>query len=172
MNTNEFSQYFTRQEAIALTNTTSSRLAYLEKIGVIVPEKFGSLKKPTVLYSWRQLLQIQAVMWMSEFISLVALKRTVQFLNTVEFWDELTDKNLIIADTEIYTCAPDFSDLPDIMETVSKQYGIIGQPITIVSSLKDLSKHICQQAMKSPNIDFSLFEAKLKLNGVTIHPFD
>ena len=42
---------FTRQEAIALTRTTSSRLAYLDRVKVVVPQKFGNSKKPVVIYS-------------------------------------------------------------------------------------------------------------------------
>lgn len=162
--------YFTRQETMILTDTTSSRLAYLDRIGLIVPEKYGSPKKPTVVYSWRQLLQIRAIKYIEKFVPLVALKRTVHLLNTIELGDELASKPVIIADTEMYTCAPDFSDLPDVIETISKQAYFTGHPITITSPLTDLATDIVYIALKSSVIDFEQFRIKLNLNGVFIHP--
>ena len=52
---------FTRQETLALTKTTSSRLAYLDRTEVVIPEKYGNSKKPTVIYSWNQVLEIRAI---------------------------------------------------------------------------------------------------------------
>lgn len=156
---------FTRQETITLTNATSSYLAYLDKIGVLIPEKYGSLKKPKVFYSWKQILIIQAITYIQKFVPLVALKRTAHFLNTVEFGDELANKCLIIADSEIYTCAPDFSDLSDVMETISKQAFFTGHEITIISPLTDLARDVCVVAKKSSAIDFEKF--KLKIGSTT-----
>lgn len=51
---------FTRQRAIALTGADSNRLSYLDRQGLVVPEKFGNPKRPVVLYSEMQLLQITA----------------------------------------------------------------------------------------------------------------
>ena len=42
---------FIRTETLALTETTSNRLQYLEKTGLIIPQRIGESRKPTVVYT-------------------------------------------------------------------------------------------------------------------------
>ncbi len=59
---------FTRQETIHLAGCTSSRLAYLEKVGLVIPYRFGNNGRPTVVFSWEQLLEIRAIKRRSEVV--------------------------------------------------------------------------------------------------------
>jgi DNA-binding transcriptional MerR regulator len=61
---------FTRTETLALTETTSNRLQYLEKAGLIIPQRIGKSRKPTVIYTWEQVLEIRAIKHLRQEISL------------------------------------------------------------------------------------------------------
>ena len=43
---------FTRLETLALTETTSNRLQYLEMKELVIPQMIGKSRKPTVIYTW------------------------------------------------------------------------------------------------------------------------
>lgn len=52
---------FTRQETIAITSVKSGRLSYLDKTGLVAPEKRGNPKHPKVIYDWKKILQIKII---------------------------------------------------------------------------------------------------------------
>ena len=52
---------FTRSETLALTETTSNRLQYLEMKELVIPQRVGKSRRPTVIYSWEQILEIRAI---------------------------------------------------------------------------------------------------------------
>lgn len=72
---------FCRQEAIALTGITSNFLSYLEKCKLIVPTRIGNNARPTVLFSWQQVLILAMIKEMRENASLQSLRAIVEFLN-------------------------------------------------------------------------------------------
>lgn len=49
---------FTRQEVSELTRISVHRLQYLDRIGLIVGSRIGNSRKPVLLYSWNQILQL------------------------------------------------------------------------------------------------------------------
>ena len=108
---------FTRQEAMQLTNCTSSRLAYLEKIDLIIPARYGVVRgKPTVIFSWGQLLGIQAIRELRlEDVPLLTVKRLVTFLGNAHHTDISKDKLLIAMNDEVFWIQKDWSDFADNM---------------------------------------------------------
>ena len=66
---------FTRRETIALIGTTSNRLQYLERAELIIPKRIGISKKPTVLYTWEQILEIRAIKNLRQEVSLQTIKK-------------------------------------------------------------------------------------------------
>lgn len=107
---------FTRQEALALTQTTSSRLAYLDRTSVVVPQKFGNSKKPTVIYTWEQLLEIRAIADLRKQISLQMVRKLVSFLDENGLDPTLHDKPLVATPNEVFLVLPDWSDMPQVMK--------------------------------------------------------
>lgn len=67
------SKKYTRQEAIALCGMTSSKISYLERVGLIQPERVGSGKKPYVLYTEEQVMLISQLNLLSEWFTLDSL---------------------------------------------------------------------------------------------------
>ena len=52
---------FSRQEVISLTGSTSNRLQFLERSGLIIPHRIGKSKKPVVLYTWEQIVALKVL---------------------------------------------------------------------------------------------------------------
>lgn len=154
---------FTRQETIALTKTTSSRLAYLDRVGLVEPEKYGNTKKPTVIYSWAQVLEIRAINNLREKVSLKTIKEMIQYLNKNRFEPSLRDKHLVAINGEIYWLMPDWSDMPRVMTVASKKSKDLGQLVLVVlPAIEDLIKAVWETAQKSEVIDFESFKRRAK----------
>ena len=154
---------FTRQETLALTKTTSSRLAYLDRTGVVVPEKYGNSKKPTVIYSWEQVLEIKAVNDLRQKISLQTVRKIVQFLDESGFDTSLKDKYLVVVNDEVFWVMPDWSDMPRVMKVADRKNKGLGQFVLIVlPPISDIIKAVWGSAEKSKVIDFESFKRRAK----------
>jgi DNA-binding transcriptional MerR regulator len=154
---------FTRQETLALTNTTSSRLAYLDRTGVVVPEKYGNSKKPTVIYSSKQVLEIRAINDLRQKISLQTVRKIVQFLDEGGFDTSLKDKHLVVVNDEVFWVMPDWSDMPRIMKVAGKKNKGLGQFVLIVlPPISDIIKAVWENAKNSKVIDFESFKRRAK----------
>lgn len=159
---------FTRQETIALTKTTSSRLAYLDRVGVVVPEKYGNTKKPTVIYSWEQVLQIRAINDLRKQISLQAIRDIIKSLKENGYDSSLWDKHLVIVNGDIHWVMPDWSDMPKVMQLASKKNkGGFGQLVLVaIPTLNDIVKAVWDTAKRSKVIDFESFQRRAKQSKV------
>lgn len=154
---------FTRQETLALTKTTSSRLAYLDRTGVVVPEKYGNSKKPTVIYSWEQVLEIRAINDLRQKISLQTVRKIVQFLDESGFDTSLRDKHLVAVNDEVFWVMPDWSDMPRVMKIAGKKNKGLGQFVLIVlPPISDIIKAVWETAKKSKVVDFESFKRRAK----------
>lgn len=154
---------FTRQETLALTKTTSSRLAYLDRTGVVVPEKYGNSKKPTVIYRWEQVLEIRAINDLRQKISLQTVRKIVQFLDESGFDTSLRNKHLVVVNDDVFWVMPDWSDMPRVMKVAGKKNKGLGQFVLIVLPLiSDIIKAVWESAKKSKIIDFESFKRRAK----------
>jgi DNA-binding transcriptional MerR regulator len=92
----------TRQETIALTSITSSRLSYLDSTGLVSPEKFGNPKHPKVIYSWEKILQIKIIDTLREKLSLQEIRKVLEFLDKWNYTLSLLKCNLVLIDEQLY----------------------------------------------------------------------
>ncbi len=92
---------FTRQEVIAMTGISSGRLSYLDRTGVIVPQKFGD-KHPVVVYSWQQILQIKIIDRLREKLSLQEIRKIIDFLQDQDYKPSLFNCNLVFIGECLY----------------------------------------------------------------------
>lgn len=153
---------FTRQETLALTGTTSSRLAYLDRSGIIIPQKYGNPKKPTVIYSWEQILEVRAIQQLRQQISLQQVRRVVQFLERHGLDTRLHDKHLVVVNEEVYLVLPDWSDMPQVM-TVAGAKGKAGQMVLLVlPPLAEVVDAIWDAAQHADVVDFESFKQRAK----------
>lgn len=154
---------FTRQETLALTQTTSSRLAYLDRTGVIVPQKYGNSKKPTVIYSWEQVLEIRTIANLRKQISLQMVRKLVAFLDEHGLDTTLHDKHLVTTPDEVFLVSPDWTEMPHVMKVADRQGDGLGQLVLMVlPPLNTVIQDIWRAAENSKIIDFDSFKQRAK----------
>lgn len=155
---------FTRQETLKLTGCTSSRLSYLEKVGLIVPTRVGNNTRPTVLFTWEQLLEIKAIKELRKDVSLQTVRKIVEFLNENGYDDSLRDKQLIVLDDEVFWVSPDWSDLPTALRVASKSSKGVGQYILFICPpFADIVSEIWDAAKENSNVvNFEDFKRRAK----------
>jgi DNA-binding transcriptional MerR regulator len=157
---------FTRQETLALAKATSGRLAYLDRTGLIVPEKYGNPKKPTVIYSWEQLLEIIAIKALRQKVSLQVVRRIIQFLDERGFDPSLRDKRLVAIDEEVFWVMPDWSDMLRVMKIADKKGGNkdLGQFVLVVlPSLSDIISEVWKAAHSCNIVNIDSFKRRAKV---------
>ncbi|MEM9219100.1 MAG: MerR family transcriptional regulator [Cyanobacteria bacterium P01_F01_bin.150] len=158
---------FTRSETLALTETTSNRLQYLEKQELVIPQRIGKSRKPTVIYSWEQILEIRAIRHLRKDVSLQTVRKIVEFLNNNGFDDSLRDKQLIVIDDEVFWIRQDWQDfsekMPSAMKVTSKKSQGVGQYVLlVVPPLSEIVDEIWKAARKADVIDFDSFKERAK----------
>lgn len=154
---------FTRQETLALTQTTSSRLAYLDRTNVVVPQKYGNPKKPTVIYTWEQLLEIRTIANLRKQISLQMVRKLVAFLDEHGLESSLHDKPLVATPDEVFLVMPDWSDMPQIMKVADRTGAGLGQLVLLVlPPLSNVISDLWDTAKTSNLVDFESFRQRAK----------
>jgi DNA-binding transcriptional MerR regulator len=158
---------FTRQEVIRLTGCNSNRLSYLEKVGLVTPTRIGSSKKPTVLYTWEQMLEIRAIRDLRREISLQTVRSIVDFLNKSGIDDSLRDKQLVVVNNEVFWVKVDFSDIGQIGAAVQRvasrrRKGIGQYLLLVIPPLVDIVNEIWETASQSQVVDFESFKLRAK----------
>lgn len=91
----------TRQETLALTGISSGRLSYLDRTGLVVPEKIGD-KHPIVIYTWEQVFQIKVIDRLREKLSLQEIRKVIEFLETKDYKPSLFKTNLMLIGDKLY----------------------------------------------------------------------
>lgn len=161
---------FTRQECLKLTGCTSSRLSYLEKVGLIVPTRIGSNKRPTVLFSWEQLLEIRAIKNLRQDVSLQTVRKIVDYLDQSGFDDSLRNKQLIVVDDQVFWINPDWSDFKDLvpsaLKVADKKGKGVGQfVLLVIPPFTDIVNEIWRNAQDpevAKVVDFEEFKRRAK----------
>jgi len=158
---------FTRTETLALTETTSNRLQYLEKAGLIIPQRIGKSRKPTVVYTWEQVLEIRAIKHLRQEISLQTVRRVVNFLNESGFDDSLRNKQLVVIDDEVFWIRPDWQDFPEKMPSTVKVAGSQGKGVgqytlLVIPALTEIVNEVWKAAKESETVDFESFKQRAK----------
>lgn len=159
---------FTRTETLALTETTSNRLQYLEKVGLIIPQRISKSRRPTVVYTWEQVLEIRAIKHLRQEISLQTVRRVVDFLNESGFDDSLRNKQLVVIDDEVFWIRLDWQDFPEKMLSAVKVAGSqdigVGQyTLLVIPALTKIVNEVWNAAKESEIVDFQSFKQRAKV---------
>jgi DNA-binding transcriptional MerR regulator len=93
---------FTRQEALSITGITSGRLSYLDETGLVTPQKFGNPKRPKVIYSAEQIIELKVISRLREKLSLQEIRKVLEFLKSRNYEQSLFSCNLIFVDNQLY----------------------------------------------------------------------
>lgn len=160
-------QGFSRQETMVLTDLTSSRLAYLDRTNVINPTKYGDHEKSQVVYSWEQLLQLRAINYLKQKISLETTRKIVRYLDEVGIAQDWGDRHLVIVDENIFTSNQDWSDMPQIMKDVATDRPE-GFTVVIFPKIDSIISDVWRSAFDSGLIDAETFVERAKKDTLTL----
>ncbi|HEY9737529.1 MAG TPA: MerR family transcriptional regulator [Trichocoleus sp.] len=161
---------FTRQETLALTKATPNQLFYLEKAGLVIPTRIGSNKRPTVIFSWEQILEIRTIRELRKETSLQSIRKVVEYLNDNGFTDHLRDKQLIVLDESVFWVTTDWHDLPTnmtkVLRVANKGGKGVGQyMLTVLPPFSEIIDDLWNTAKSSSVIDFESFKARAKVKA-------
>jgi hypothetical protein len=80
-------QGLTRPETIRLMGLTINQLNHFEKMGWVIPKRFGTNKNPTLIYEWKNLVQLQFIKTYREKYSKDIVGKVLKFIdeNTLNF---------------------------------------------------------------------------------------
>lgn len=98
----EMASGLTRQETIALTGVSSSRLSYLDSTGLISSEKSGNPKHPKVTYGWEKIIQIKIIDRLREKLSLQEIRKVLKFLEEQGYSPSLFECKLVFFGEQLY----------------------------------------------------------------------
>ncbi len=120
--------WFPRRHAVVLACSSLGRLAYLEKTGIIVPQRVGLPQRPTVLYSWEQILEIRAISRLRQHLSFQAIRKIIQYFDDHGFDRSLRDKHLMIGPTGVtWICPGGHAMSQQLVDLAGKRTSPMGQ---------------------------------------------
>lgn len=93
---------FTRQETITLTGITSGKLPYLDEIGLVSPQKIGNPKRPKVIYSIEQVIDLMVIAKLRDRLSFREVCKVVQFIRGRNYSQYLFDSPLVSINGELF----------------------------------------------------------------------
>lgn len=144
---------FTRQETITITGVKSGRLSYLDKTGLVVPEKYGNAKHPKVVYSWEKILQIKIIERLREKLSLQEIRKVIEFLRERGYSASLFNCKLVFIDKQLYLIEnwEEFGNL--VLEASGANKGQI--VIQEIGVLGEILSELRREAERNNILDFS-----------------
>ena len=152
---------FTRQETLALTGISSGRLSYLDRTGLVVPEKFGNPKHPKVVYSWQQVLEIKTIERLREKLSLQEIRKVLEFLKLKEYKPSFFVHSLVFVNSQLYL----IEDLKEFGLIVLEASGSNQGQVVIheVGPVGDVIAELWKEAQKHHVLDFD------KRSGISLN---
>jgi DNA-binding transcriptional MerR regulator len=143
---------FTRQETIALTGTNSGRLSYLDRTGLVIPEKFGNPLHPKVVYKWQQILEIKTIERLRQKLSLQEIRKVLLFLKSRNYEYSFFKHRLVFVNSQLYLIEnmQDFGLM--VLETSGKNKGQV--IINEIGEIGDVITELAREAEKHHVLDF------------------
>lgn len=143
---------FTRQEVLRLTGLTSNKLSYLDRTGLVIPEKFGNPKHPTVVYSFEQILQIKTIYRLREELSLQEIRQVISYLKKENYKLCLFKMHLLFFNAKLYWVKDEDDLKQKIIELTGKNRGQI--VLQAVEPIGDVLAELREEAEKNRVLDF------------------
>ncbi len=143
---------FTRQETIALTGISSSRLSYLDRTSLVVPQKIGNRKHPKVIYSWKKVLEIKTIERLRENLSLQEIRKVLSFLRERDYKTTFFEHSLVFVNSQLYLV----EDLQNFGLTVLEASGKNKGQVIIreVGAVGDVISELWKEAQRHQVLDF------------------
>jgi len=119
--------WFPRRQVVVLARSSLGRLAYLEKTGIVVPQRVGLPQRPEVVYSWEQIIEIRAISRLRQHLSFQTIRKIIGYFEDHGFGRSLHDKQLLITHNSVSWIRTMPATRPQIVQLTSKTSGSMGQ---------------------------------------------
>jgi len=94
---------FPRPEVIAITGINVDRLNYLDKTNTVVPYRYGNKKKPVLLFTWAQLIQLKLVdILKADNVNDIVIDKILFKVNQEYKTPDFLHQNFIVYNDEAY----------------------------------------------------------------------
>jgi DNA-binding transcriptional MerR regulator len=155
-------QYFSRRETVILTRTSPGQLAYLARIGIVIPLHRECDRVQQVYYSWEQVLELRAIRHLRRQVSLQMIRKILDFLDGIGSDRSLRNKHLVIANGAVTWVQLEDSASPTVVQVAAKANRHVGQlQLMALPTLNTLVDDIWETARRSKVIDFESFRQRM-----------
>ena len=154
-------EQFTRRETVVLTRTSTGRLGYLAKTGVVVP--LGARDNPPrqICYSWEQILELRAIQHLRRQVSLQMIRKILAFLESSGSDRTLHNKRLVITNGEVDWVQAESGSGPQVVQVAARKNRHVGQlKLMTVPAVSELIDEVWETALHSNVIDFESFRQR------------
>lgn len=154
-------QHFTRRETVILTRTSPTRLAYLSRIGVIVPIAGEGAEAKQSYYTWEQILELRAIRRLRHQVSLQMIRKILAFLEG-SGCGALHDKHLVIEDGAIHWVQSRANKDPQVVQVAARADRHVGQfKLVPLPSLIHFADDGWEPTYRSKVVDFESFRQRV-----------
>ncbi|BAS60431.1 MULTISPECIES: helix-turn-helix domain-containing protein [Leptolyngbya] len=143
---------FNRQEVIAMTGIKPSNLSYLDETDLVKPHKIGESKKPQVIYSIEQVIQIKLIQRLREQLSLQEIRKIFQFLVDRQYQPSIFGCKLMRVGKELYFVESECEFGAYVLSVSGKHKGQI--MIHQIGELGEAIVELQQEALKRQILDY------------------
>jgi DNA-binding transcriptional MerR regulator len=153
-------QHFTRRETVILTRTSSARLTYLAKTGIVVPIAGADNTAQKAYYTWEQILELRAIRHLRRQVSLQMIRKVLAFLEGTG-GGALHDKHLVIEDGVIHWVRSRGNTAPQVVQVAARADRHVGQlNLVTLPSLMNFADDVWETARSAKVIDFESFRQR------------
>ncbi|HSM83924.1 MAG TPA: hypothetical protein VLS96_19700 [Nodosilinea sp.] len=157
--------WFPRRHAVVLARSSLGRLAYLEKTGIIVPQRAGCPPRLEVLYSWEQILEIRAISRLRQHLSFQTIRKILQYFDDHGVGRTLRDKHLVIGSHGVSWVQPGTPAAPQVIHLVGHGGSCMGQLVLapVEADASDLGRCSDLASPDTPKVvDLEHFRQKVR----------
>ena len=154
-------QHFTRRETVILTRTSSTRLTYLAKTGMVVPIADADDTAQKYYYTWEQILELRTIRHLRRQVSLQMIRKVLAFLEGAGC-GALHDKCLVIENGAIHWVQPRENTEPQVVQVAARADRHVGQlKLMTIPSFINFADEVWETARSSKVIDFESFRQRV-----------
>ena len=143
---------FARKEVMMMTGAKAGNLNYFDSTSLVVPEKYGNPKRPSVVYSVEQVIQIKVIQRLREKLSLQEVRKILGFLAERNYAPSLFECQLVLIDEQLYLIEDMKEFGLQVLKASGKQRGQV--VIHEIGKIGDVLSELRHQAYESKVLDF------------------
>ena len=143
---------FARKEVMQMTGAKASNLDYFASTGLVVPEKYGNPKRPSIVYSVEQVIQIKVIQRLREKLSLQEVRKILGFLAKRNYAPSLFECQLVLIDEQLYLIENEQEFGSQVLKALNENKRQIA--VNWIGKIGDILSDLKNQACENKVLDF------------------